>query len=179
MGRPSGRTSPQASAARPKLDKARGGFMAGSLLMAAFLLLTVLNGLLAGGHMGPGDGERLYRGAIEWPWIPLPAWLVIAVALIAPVSVAMMLRHFTRDDRPLLVYLVMMTLVIYVMLPLLYSTMYRDPTGLPVGVDSYGGFGWHWIGSVFQVVTLSMILIRALLLSLQKPRALEPAEVSL
>lgn len=173
------RYSPHITAAKLKLIKARSRFMTGSLLMTAFMLLTVLNGLLAG-KFGD-DAREAYYPAAEWPWIPLPAWLVIAVALLAPISVAAMLRHLTREELPQLVYLVMMTLVTYTALPGLFAVLYRDFSGLPIAVDSdvWGGLGWHWIASVIQVLTLSMLLIRALMLWVQKPPAVDSAVVPL
>lgn len=164
----SSRYAPQISKSKLKLITARSRFMTGSILMTAFMLLTVLNGLLAGKF---GDDEaELYSPVAHWPWIPLPAWLVIAVALLAPISVATMLRHLTWEELPQLAYLVMMTLVTYTGLPALFSVLYRDSSGLPIISDSdvWGGAGWHWIAAVIQVLTLSMLLFRALFLWAQE-----------
>ena len=75
-------------------------FMYAAFAMLLFFLLSLLNFVLAGGRMGLRDTTR-WDETVAWPFIPLPAFVVIATGVAAAVGVFMAVqwfKHFRRRD---------------------------------------------------------------------------------
>ena len=149
--------------------RARSWFMGAALLMFGFFLLSMLNAVVGGGCFGELDDEK-WDELIRWPWIPLPAWLVIAVAVVAPISAIVMAKWARRLDIPDLLTLgITYTVAFFCMLPLIFSTMYLMPGGTVINSDHPDlGQGLHWIAAPIQIITVGVLVGRSLALRFGK-----------
>lgn len=142
--------------------------MGAALVMFGLFVLSMLNAVLAGGRFGELDDTK-WDEFVRWPWIPLSPWVVIAVAAVAPISMIFIARWARRPQIPDLISLGFYTLVIFCMLPLIFSAMYTMPGG-PIIDSSYPdrGRGLHWLAAPLQIITIGVIIVRCLVLRLGK-----------
>ena len=139
--------------------------MTATFAMLVFFLLSMLNFALAGGRMGLRD-SMLWDETIRWPFIPLPAVLVIAAGTAAAVGIFMAVPHFRHDTADDLVLMGGISCIIFGFLPLMFAGAYTSTSGLQTGFDAYPeqGLGWHWISGVVQIPGLVALAIRGTML---------------
>jgi hypothetical protein len=140
-------------------------FMIATFAMLLFFLLSLLNYALAGGRMGLRD-SMLWNETVAWPFIPLPAALVIAAGVLASVGVFMAVPHFRHDTADDLVLLGGVSVIVFGFLSLMFAGVYTSTSGLPTGFDAYPeqGLGWHWIAAVVQIPGLIALAVRGTML---------------
>ena len=140
-------------------------FMIATFAMLLFFLLSVLNYALAGGRMGLRD-STLWNETVAWPFIPLPAALVIAAGVLASVGVFMAVPYFRHDTADDLVVLGMVSVIVFGFLSLMFAGAYTSTSGLSSGFDAYPeqGLGWHWIAAVVQIPGLIALAVRGTML---------------
>jgi hypothetical protein len=136
-------------------------FMYAAFAMLLFYLLSLLNFALAGGRMGLRDTAR-WDETVAWPFIPLPALLVIAAGIAAAVGVFMAVPYFRHDTADDLVLMGGVSIIIFGSLSLFFAGAYTSTDGIPTGFDSYPeqGLGWHWIAAVIQIPAIIALAVR-------------------
>ena len=136
-------------------------FMFAAFAMLLFFLLSLLNFVLAGGRMGLRDATR-WDETVAWPFIPLPAFLVIAAGVAAAVGVFMAAPHFRHDTADDLVLMGGVSVVLFGFLSLFFAGVYTSADGISTGFDSYPeqGVGWHWIAAVVQIPAVIVLIAR-------------------
>ncbi|WP_306233439.1 hypothetical protein [Agrococcus beijingensis] len=123
----------------------------------AFLLITMLAaaqfgwvflmGLLAGGKFQHAEWPR-WEPLLEWPVLPIPAWVTIALGVAAVVAAAALSRRRRAyAELPVLVHLLILTLLLLVGLPFLLAGAYASEEGLAA----------HWIAALPQVITVVLL----------------------
>jgi hypothetical protein len=139
--------------------------MYAALAMFLFFLLSLLNFALAGGRMGLRDETR-WDETIAWPFVPLPALLVIAAGVVAAVGVFMALPYFHHDTADDLVLMGFVSLGVIGIMSFFFAAVYTSTSGLPTGFDEYPeqGVGWHWIAGVIQIPGIVALAIRGAML---------------
>jgi len=136
-------------------------FMYAAFAIFLFFLLSLLNFVLAGGRMGLRDAA-LWDETVAWPFIPLPAFLVIAAGIAAAIGVFMAVpffRHNTADD---LVLMGGVSIILFGFMSLFFAGVYTSTDGISAGFDSYPeqGLGWHWIAAVIQIPGIIALMVR-------------------
>ena len=136
-------------------------FMYAAFAMLLFFLLSLLNFVLAGGRMGLRDTTR-WDETVAWPFIPLPAFVVIATGLAAAVGVFMAVPFFRHDTADDLVLMGGVSIVLFGFMSLFFASAYTSTDGISTGFDSYPeqGVGWHWIAAVIQVPAVIALAMR-------------------
>ncbi|MET4583267.1 hypothetical protein ABIE21_002786 [Conyzicola nivalis] len=135
--------------------------MYAAFAMLLFFLLSLLNFVLAGGRMGLRDTAR-WDETVAWPFIPLPAFLVIAAGIAAAVGVFMAVPYFRHDTADDLVLMGGVSIVLFGFMSLFFAGVYTSTVGISTGFDSYPeqGLGWHWIAAVIQVPAVVALAVR-------------------
>ena len=136
-------------------------FMYAAFAMLLFFLLSLLNFVLAGGRMGLRDTTR-WDETVAWPFIPLPAFVVIAAGVAAAVGVFMAVQFFRHDTADDLVLMGVLSIVLFGFMSLFFAGVYTATDGIPTGFDSYPeqGVGWHWIAAVIQIPGIVALAVR-------------------
>lgn len=131
--------------------------------MFLFFLLSLLNFVLAGGRMGLRDTARWDETA-AWPFIPLPAFLVIAAGLAAVTGVFMAVPYFRHDTADELVLMGAVSIILFGFMSLFFAGVYTSTSGIPTDFDSYPeqGVGWHWIAAAIQIPAVILLTVRGL-----------------
>ncbi|MBG6238974.1 hypothetical protein IWX78_001953 [Mycetocola sp. CAN_C7] len=138
----------------------RGIFMVGAFSMLAIVLFMFVSGLLAGGQFGPTSDVK-WDVIVPWPLLTIPAWLVIAICVLPALGAVILAPKATWEQAPEFIFMLAVTVVLFVLLPLGLSRMYPD-AGAAVFDDRYPelGLAQHWIGALPQVLTLAVLGIR-------------------
>ncbi|SFS03387.1 hypothetical protein SAMN04487783_0743 [Agrococcus baldri] len=128
--------------------------------VGALVLLTYVVGSLAltGGRMGR-DLDPLYGQLLDWPLFQVPAWLVIAIGIVAFAAFVPMAALVGPDQSHRIPSAFSFTVAGVVLLSLL--SQFAFPTVVSV---SAGGVvetepGLHWIGIVLGVATIAAMLL--------------------
>lgn len=139
--------------------------MAGALGMLAVVLVWFASALLAGGQLGPTDDIK-WDVVAPWPIVPIPAWVVIALCVLPAVGAVIMVPSATWVQAPELFFLLVMTAIFFVMLPIGMSRMYPDAAGPPFD-DAFPelGLGQHWKGALIQALTIVLLGVRFAMLA--------------
>ena len=136
-------------------------FMYAALAMLLFFLLSLLNFVLAGGRMGLRDTARWDETA-GWPFIPLPALLVIATGVAAAVGVFMAVPDFRHDTADDLVLMGVVSIILFGFMSLFFAGVHTSTDGIATGFDGYPeeGLGWHWIAAAIQIPGVVALAVR-------------------
>ena len=91
----------------------------------------------------------------------------------------MIARWATRPQIPDLLSLGIYAVVIFCMLPLIFSTMYTMPGGTVID-SGYPdrGQGLHWLAAPIQIITIGVIAVRSLFLRYGKSSSSSQEEVA-
>jgi hypothetical protein len=111
--------------------------------------------------MGLRD-TALWDETVAWPFIHLPALLVIAAGIVAAVGVFMAVPFFRHDTADDLFLMGAVSIIIFGFLALFFAGVYTSTNGIRTGFDSYPeqGLGWHWIAAVIQIPSIIALAVR-------------------
>lgn len=111
-------------------------------------------GLFAGGRFLAVEAPR-WEPFVEWPVLPIPAWLTVAIGVVAAVAaVGMAVRREVTSEVAVAFQDLAIGMLVLGVLPLGLARAYAG-----VGVPE-GELGWHWIASVVHVVALVALVVR-------------------
>lgn len=144
----------------PRYRGARRAFMVAAIAMAAILLLSIVAAFVAGGRFGELENE-MWDAAIEWPVVPLPWFVPVSVSLVPPVAAIALAATARRQDRADLVYFLVLTVVLFGLVPFVFARWHPMDGGVPFDGDA--GLGLHWLGVPVQLVTVLAIAAGLLL----------------
>ena len=135
-------------------------FMCAAALSALLFFSTVFGRLaLNGGRVFYSDEvHSLWPAVLPWPAISIPAWLMVALALIGCVSAGIYLLTGgleVRDDIP---YIVTVSVIVFAILTPVMSIFDPDPSGV-APFNAPHPIGWHWLaGPLVLLVIVSAII---------------------
>lgn len=134
--------------------------MTAAFAMLGIVLIMFVSGLLAGGQFGPTSDTK-WQVLLSWPAVWIPAWLVVALCLLPPIGAIVLAPKANWEQAPEFIFLIVATLILFVLMPIGLSRMYPDVGGA-VFDDRYPelGLAKHWIGALPQVITLIVLGIR-------------------
>ena len=138
----------------------RGIFMAGAFGMLGVVLVFFVSALLAGGQFGPTSDVK-WGVLVPWPAVPVPGWFVIALCFLPVVGAVILVFKATWVQAPELLFLLAMTVIMFILLPVGWARMYPEAGGAGFS-DRHPelGLGQHWLGALPQLVTLMVIGVR-------------------
>ena len=146
-------------------------FMTATLVVLLLFLVSLVNFALAGGRMGLRDTAR-WDEVAPWPFIPVPAIVLIAAGVAATIGALMAVPHFRHDTADDLVLMGGVSIIVFGALSLFFAGVYTSTAGISTGFDSYPqeGLGWHWIAAVVQIPALLALAIRGVILFRARPK---------
>jgi hypothetical protein len=146
-----------------RVERGKRVFTYAAFAMFLFFLLSLLNFVLAGGRMGLRDTARWDETA-AWPFIPLPAFLVIAAGLAAATGVFMAVPFFRHDTADDLALMGAVSIILFGFMSLFFAGVYTSTRGIPTDFDSYPeeGVGWHWIAAAIQIPAVIVLAVRGI-----------------
>lgn len=111
--------------------------------------------------MGLRDTARWDETA-GWPFIPLPAFLVIAAGIAAAIGVFMAVPFFRHDTADDLVLMGGVSVIVFGFMSLFFAGVYTSTDGIATGFDGYPeqGLGWHWVAAVIQIPGIIALMVR-------------------
>lgn len=113
-----------------------------------------LMGLIAGGRFLADESPR-WEPLVEWPVLPIPAWVTIAIGVVAAVTaVGMASRRDVTSEVGVAFQDLAIGVLLLGVLPLGLAQAYA---GVGVPEDE---LGWHWIASVVHAVALVALVVR-------------------
>lgn len=140
----------------PRYRYARRAFMAAALAIIALFLLSIVAAFIAGGRFGELDEVR-WPPLIEWPVVPLPWFVPVAISLVPPVAAVFLAAGARRRDVPDLFYFLVLEIIVFGFVPFAFARWHPMEGGVPFDRD--GGLGLHWIGVPLQVVGVVALLL--------------------
>lgn len=120
------------------------------------IAVTVLN-LLVSGIPNLVTGTSAWNSDQPFPLITVPSWLILALSCLPLLTTALIWRNVDERHGPLLSNLLTFFCTAYLLLPLLLSGAYAEPSPFANGDRTYG---WHWIGTVLVLVAIVAMIVR-------------------
>lgn len=125
-----------------------------AMAAAAQLGWVFVMGLLAGGQF-LADAWPKWEPLAEWPVVPVPAWLTVAIGVVAAVAaVAMAVRRDATREVGVAFQDLMIGALLLGLLPLGLANVYAG-FGVPEGE-----LGRHWIAALVALVALAALVVR-------------------
>ncbi|PJJ73263.1 hypothetical protein CLV46_2849 [Diaminobutyricimonas aerilata] len=140
----------------PRYRYARRAFMGAALAIIALFLLSIVAAFIAGGRFGELDEVR-WPPLIEWPVVPLPWFVPVAISLVPPVAAVFLAAGARRSDVPDLFYFLVLEVIVFGFVPFAFARWHPMEGGVPFDRD--GGLGLHWIGVPLQLIGAVALIV--------------------
>lgn len=137
-------------------------FMTAAALSAAQFLWLIAMGFIAGGQFVEDEWPQ-WDPLAPWPVIAVPAWLSIALAVLATIGAVGMATQPIRDPREGggAIQAIAITIIALVAVPIALANVYADPSGIQLPLFWLDDpLGWHWLAAPPQIITLVALGIR-------------------
>lgn len=139
-------------------------FVVSQLLPVALLLAYVIGALILSGAQVFPSQSAAYDAVVPYPVFPVPAWLLIAPAVVGLVAIVPLAIGATAMDAPRFESYLRFTLGAGVSALLFMWAFPSDSGWIPLD-DGY--VGWHWVALAISIV---IVAIEGVMIAITGPR---------